>query len=67
MTEPLPLRQALPAVWREARTAPPQPPREASPEEHWTFLWRSLLAAMLTWQGLALYVLLVVVGTLLLG
>lgn len=54
MTTPS-LRQSFAAVWREARQTPPQPPKEAPPGEHWTFLWRTVLAETLTWRFLAVF------------
>jgi len=59
------LRTALPLLWQECRTAPPRPEKSAPFEEHWTFLWRTLLADSLTWTGLAVLLTVLAFGVLL--
>lgn len=54
--------QALVGTLREMRTVPSAPEQTAPAGEHWTFLWRTVLAACLTWQFLVLF--LVVEGAL---
>lgn len=58
--EPLPLRQAMPVLWRECRTAPPEPLDGAPTREHWHYIWRSVFALWLTWPGLVMW--LVILG-----
>lgn len=47
--------EGLRGLLREYRQRPPPPPDGAEPGEHLDFLFRSLLAAMLTWQFALLY------------
>jgi hypothetical protein len=44
------------SLWAAVKDVGPAPAKDAPVGEHWHYVWRSGLSAMLTWQFLALFV-----------